>query len=393
MSTPPRQAPSRIALADRAYRWLIESGIRGTGADSGAVRRQYDARARKYSDFYPEITAYALQLHLRLAGVAQGGADWQAAVESGEWLLRVQSRTPPTEGAFSYAVRDGVPFGGAFSFDTAIIGHALLELAQATQRADFTRAAEGCATWLLSQQQADGSFRAHVGEASPVGWAGDACALHGKHALLLGALWRHGGDARHRDGALRLLDWLIGLQRVDGRIDVQAGADYAMLHTVCYAIEGLLAGALWLGHPRALQAARQGARFLAAQQRPSGAVPRYCGPGAVTHLRRSGARFPRLRAAVAPADPGVTAQAIRVWTWVQHASGDDHSESIRRGIDWLAGQQIVSTDRHLDGSLPAGVDSLCGLRRREPRLYPWANVFAVDACRLQHDRSAPAALF
>ncbi len=407
IATPRHAAPRSQAPVDSttmaldpmhaaAHRWLLESGIRGRGdpAAAGAIRRQYDLDSRQYADFYPEVTAYAAQLHLRLAGDDRHGADWRAAVESGEWLLHAQSLEPPdVAGAYAHAIRDGRAHGGWYVFDTAIIGHALLELAQATGRSDFLTGAQRCAEWVLAHQSADGSFRACVGADDPVPWADDHCCLHGKHALLLAALWRHGGDARHRDGARRLLDWLIGLQRPDGRIDAFPGAGYAVVHTQCYALEGLLAGALWLDHPTAADAVALGARHLAARQRDTGAMPRYVGPGAADLLRRSGSRLPRLRAVLPPSDVGATAQSARVWWWAQRLTGDDHGSSVARAVAWLRRQQIVSADPAVDGGFPAGVDELFGWRRQEPWLYPWISVFAIDASRLQADPQAATELF
>jgi len=382
------------SFARPAHRWLLESGIRGIDDDRGALRRQYDTRLCSYADCYPEVTAYALQLHLRLAGDDRQGVDWQAAIDSGEWLLSCQSgANDSTQGAYAHAVRNGQPSGGWYTFDTAIIGHAMLELAQAAQRPEFGRCAERCAQWVLEQQNADGTFRAQIGATHPVVWAGDRCCLHGKHAVLLSAFWHHSGETRYRNSAVRLLDWIIDQQRPDGRIDAFAGADYAMLHTQCYAIEGLLAGAMGLAHHRALEAASRGAVHLARCQRSSGALPRYVGGGARQHLKEGVARFTRLRALIAPSDVGVTAQAIRVWSWAQQVCGNDHAEAIQRGMAWLSRQQLLSGDPNVDGAFPAGVDEWLGLRRRERWLYPWASVFAIDACRMRDGPDAAPSIF
>lgn len=380
---------SAQSLAAGALRWLNESGI--ATAEAGGtrlcLRREYDASTRRYADCYPEVTAYAVQLMLRLArGAAQrDGArpERRAALRAAEWLAEVQTRGPAAvDGAYAHAIRDGRPLGGWYAFDTAIVAHALLETGLACARPDLLAAAGRAAEWLLGMQNDDGSFRACAGAPAAISWAGDAACLHGKHALALAAFWRASGESRYRDAARRLIDWLPRLQGEDGRIEVRAGARYAILHTQCYAVEGLLAAGLWLDLPEALERARRGAAFLARCQRASGALPRYAGPGADAYLREAGARLPALRRFLAPADVGATAQALRIWIWLRQLGGERHDDAIARGFGWLERQQFDTPDPVLYGGFPAGTDDFLGLNRREPRLYPWVAIFAADAARL-----------
>lgn len=152
------------AVAERARRWLLRSGVR---VRAGGVRRGYLPERTVWLPLYPEITAYAVQCHLRWhaagmvapadhdPGMAWGNAargalaptghdhghgdtsDWQAALDSGAWLLAQQIGGGPCAGAFPYEVASPGVSGSAsptgcppncYSFDSAIAAHALLDL-------------------------------------------------------------------------------------------------------------------------------------------------------------------------------------------------------------------------------------------------------------------------
>lgn len=375
-------------MAAAARRWLLHSGIRtGNGAAGaggrGGVHSAFDAARGVLLPLYPEITAYAVQFHLRWSADS-AGEDMNAARESGEWLLSSQGNgTSPAPGGFAYAMEDGGACGGYYTFDSAIAGHALLDLAAATGDGRYGAAAELAARWVLRQQRDDGGFRAGADVTRPVSWASDGNCLHGKIALFLGRLWQAGGDAVYRAAALALLRWAATLQRADGGILTAHGSDYVLSHAHCYAVEGLLAGAVILGERQYLEGAMRGAAFLAGAQHADGGVPRHLGRGAMRYLKECGTRLPRVRMLAPFLDVGATAQAVRIWTWARALDGSRFARNIERGMAWLAKCQLRAADARLDGGFPAGVDSITPWRRREMQLYPWVGIFVADAARLQ----------
>lgn len=388
--------PLHSKTASAARRWLLDSGIRcrdKAGKDRGALHRAFDAERGILLPRYPEITAYAAQFHRRWNGDAPS-EDINAAIESVEWLLAVQAdAASPAPGAFPYAVENGNADGGYFTFDSAIAGHALLDVASITGDERYRAAAERAARWVLQQQAADGSFCAGTGGIQPVSWASDGNCLHGKLALFLGRMWQEAGDTSYRTSALALLRWLATLQRDDGGIETARGSGYVFAHAHCYAVEGLLAGAVLLNEQRYLENAVRGAAFLARAQRGDGGVLRHIGWGSRRYLEECGARLPFMRMLVPLSDVGATAQAIRVWTWVQALDGGGFARNIEHGLAWLAAYQLRSADARLDSGFPAGIDPLKPWRRREMQLYPWVAMFAADASRLQSAVNVAADLY
>ena len=395
MTTSLVHAPIYAEMAAAARRWLLRSGIRSrNGAVSwrGAMHRAFDAKRDALLPPYPEVTGYAVQFHLRSSGDA-ADADMNAAWESGEWLLSIQANdASPAPGAFPYSVDQDGAHGGYFTFDTAIIGHALLDLAEATGDHRYRAAAARAARWVLRRQRAHGGFGAGAGGVRPVSWASDDNCLHGKLALFLGRMWQTEGAAMYRAGALGLLRWLATLQRADGGIVTAHGSDYAFAHAHCYAVEGMLAGAVILGEQQYLENAARGAAFLASVQSADGGVPRHVGWGARRYLQECRARLPYVRMLVAPLDVGATAQAVRIWTWVS-ALRSGYAPNIERGLAWLAASQLRTADVRLDGGFPASIDPLKPWRRREMQLYPWVGIFAADAERLQTKVNVAADLY
>ena len=377
------RAPAYSAdLGPKARRWLLGSGVRST-ATPGAVHRAFDARRRILLPPYPEITAYSVQFHLRWKGNSSS-EDFAAACESGEWLISVQDRdSSGAAGAFPYAVDSGTARGGYYTFDTAIAGHALLDLYCATGKQRYGEAAQRAARRVLAWQRPDGGFAAGVGEIRPESWAAGGNCLHGKLAVFFGRLWRETGEAEYCMAARRLLRWLVALQRRDGGIVTASGSNYVFLHAHCYAMEGLLAGAILLDEPQYLEHAARGAHFIATVQRADGGVPRHVGTGAKRYLAASGARLPFVRMLAAPTDTGATAQAVRIWSWMRALGELRFARHLDRGLAWLASCQLRSPDACLDGAFPAGIDPLRPWQRAEMLLYPWVTMFAADAVRLQ----------
>ena len=381
------------AMAADAHRWLLNSGIRAHGPDAGAFRRQYDARDRSVACPYPEVSGYAAQLHLRMARNADDDLG-RLALETGRWLCKVQAGADTlAPGAFAHAMCDGEAQGGWYAFDTSIIVHALVELARFSGDQSFARHARVGGDWLLSMQRSDGSFESVIGAQAPIRWAGSGGCLHAKHVLALADLYESSGDRRYADSARRVLAWVRHLQQDDGRIDAIEGCGYAIIHTQCYAIEGLIAGYLQFGDDAALAAALHAGRHLARSQRHNGGMPRYTGPGSAAYLAETGSRYPKLRLSLVPTDVGCTLQSVRIWHWLSQVAGEDYAGSIDRALCWVGRHQIRSRDSAIDGALPASVDTLLGVTRRELRLYPWVAVFAVDASRIRQNPLLSASPF
>lgn len=377
----------KVLLPNRGegLRWLRDSKIRVRGEASileGGYANFIDDRTGESPMLYCEITAYASQFWLR-----QAGQDSRSlALAAGECLLRSQQGQAGGElqGAFPFGLSrpEGEAIPAYFSFDAGIAAAALVDLAGATGEARFAGAAVRAGEFLLRMQSGDGSFIAvrrpnpdHPKLPRMEPWFADRCALHGKNAIGLLKLWRLTGEERWRAAATRVLDWLRTLQGSRGEFPQGVAALQSMSHTHCYAAEGLLFAGLVLEDHGYLTAGLRAAEWLRLAQARCGALYR--------NYESAGSDFPRPAAPRDGIHVGPVAQAIRIW-WVADRVTPSRRwvEASRRGLSFLAGAQVSSSDPDLAGAFPSSARRLGPWLHYHRIFSPWEVMFACEAVRL-----------
>ncbi|MBF0285083.1 MAG: methyltransferase domain-containing protein [Magnetococcales bacterium] len=237
----------------------------------GGISRGYAAgwsvhfRARGWQPDYPETTGYLIPTLFDAAKVLHDDDLRQRAMRAADWELAVQLPS----GAVRAGTIDRPPAPAVFNTGQVILGW--LRAAQESGEEKYHDAARRAGLFLLESQSPDGCWRqgnspyAHGGSTTYNSRVGFALILLGR-AL---------GEERFREAGIRNIRHTLTLQQENGWFADNCLSDPAapLLHTICYAIEGVLGAGLALGEERWLARARRGALRLAGKVDGRGRIP------------------------------------------------------------------------------------------------------------------------
>jgi len=370
------EAPDSSSVLTDVTGWLADSGCTlQEGPYAGGVRHYYDWLAHRWGNLYNEITGYAVSLWVRLYGYTGLERYLHLAEQSAAYLRSIQVQNGPTRGAVPLGLdpETGQTIPECYTFDTAICVAGWADLCAATGNYEWQECIERGLSWLLTLQATEGLFRARVhlnGEslASELGFAGDGGCLHGKHTLALLRSNRLCPHPEWQQAAIKVADWVLGLQAEDGAFWANAERRYVFTHAHCYALEGLLFAAAELGREDYHRAAVRGARWLAQVQLPDGSLARFY------KVRRPGRAWLERWNPVRALD--ATAQAVRIWRVLAEREEGDFREHADRAWAFLTAQQW---QEHPDPAVRGAFPYQLRGRWKAPRIHTWVNQFALSA--------------
>jgi hypothetical protein len=252
-----------------AVEWLVRA--QDATPDAG-VSRGYgvtwvpEFRSRGWQPSYPETTGYIIPTMYEVAARLRRPDLAARAIRMADWELDVQLE--------SGAVQEGVigryasPAPAAFNTGQVLFGW--IRAHQETGRSEYLAGARRAADYLLTAQGADGSFVRGRSAMS----RRDCTTYYTRAAFGLCLLGKYAGERRYIDAAERNIRYAISRQLENGwfQDNCLSDPDRPLLHTIAYAIEGILGCGLLLGREEYIQAARITALAVAAQQRPDGGL-------------------------------------------------------------------------------------------------------------------------
>ena len=187
-------------------------------------------------DLHIEVTGYVLETLFDYAD-ATGDADSRTrAIAMADWVL-TQQQAP---GSFNSLV-----------FDTGMDLHGLIRAYQETADADYLNAAIDAGNWLVSEQEVDGSWLTD---------SGIPHAYHSRVAWSLLRLWQETADLDYKNAAIANLEWVLLQQNAVGWFangDESAGNnDHPLTHFITYTARGLWESGIILGDNDYINAAK-----------------------------------------------------------------------------------------------------------------------------------------
>lgn len=262
-------ARRRVEPLDRHLRAVMEWLCRAQDAcDGGGVSRSYSLRYLKshgragWLAAYPETTGYIIPTFFDYAALTGDAGYRERAVRMAEWEVKVQMEC----GAVQGGVIDFPPTAAVFNTGQVLFGWA--RAFRETGRETFRRAAARAADFLVEAQDRDGAWRRH----------GSRYARSGVNLYDVRTAWglaeaaRVTADPRHREAAVRNLDYALTRQRPNGWFEDCGLDEDPLLHTFAYTMEGFLEAGALLDRPRYVGAARRAADALLARQRADGSL-------------------------------------------------------------------------------------------------------------------------
>jgi len=241
-------APDLRSALNEAADWFCRA--QDANADGGLGSYHL---VQGWGSTYPETTGYIIPTLFDLSARLHRPDLAERAFRAAECLLRLQRSDGGWQGGRVGEDRASVVFNTAQVIRGMLVAHAC------TREDRYLDAAVRAGDWIVSVQEADGSWRRNnfMGEARVYDSYVDA------PLLLLHAVT--GKDALRR-AALHNLDWVVARQRPNGWFadadNTVKHNDRPIIHTIAYTIDGLAECGALLGDVRWVEHAHRAARPL-----------------------------------------------------------------------------------------------------------------------------------
>ena len=306
---------------------------------------------------YPETTGYIIPTFLRLARVWNDAAFRERAVGMGDWEAAIQMPS----GAVMGGMVNENPTPAVFNTGQVLLGWAAL--ARERDGSRFLAAGRKAAEWLTGIQEPDGRW----GAGNSL-FANAQATVYNVHAAWgLYALGQSAETPRFQEAALRNAAYARSRQAANGWFPdcCLSDASKPLLHTIAYAMQGLLEIGLLRDDDGLIGAARRTADSLVEVMSPEGFLP--------------GRVRPDFSAAVRWSCLTGSAQTSIVLSKLAARTGEERYRDAARRLNryLMARHDITSTDPAIRGGL-AGSWPVHGDYGRHMVLN-WATKFLIDA--------------
>lgn len=178
---------------------------------------------------YPETTGYIIPTFLNYYHFASEEEYLRRAIKMADWLVSIQLENGAFQGGFISAP----PRPIVFNTGQALQG--LIRIYKETQQNRYLKAALRAANWLKEVQDEDGSWRRFT-------FNGIAHVYHTRVAWPLLEIYELTSDETYMSAATKNIEWALSNQEANGwfRNNAFGSKSDPFLHTIAYAIRGLL---------------------------------------------------------------------------------------------------------------------------------------------------------
>jgi hypothetical protein len=206
--------------------------IRDAQRPDGGIAAYYSLLTG-YSASYPEVTGYIVPTLYDFARESRDDGAIDAAERATHWLLSLQMPSGAFPGGFHEGAAGGVLQPSIFN--TGQILQGLVRAHMETNRTEILHAAVAAGDWLVTIQQANGS------------WSGAAAYQNAAHtyysmvAWALAELSERTGGRQYALAAERNLDWVLLHFKPSGWVDgINLLGHPNYLHFIAYVLQGAL---------------------------------------------------------------------------------------------------------------------------------------------------------
>lgn len=350
---------------NEAIGWIkrAQDAFKGGGVARGySVAWNHHFNGKDWQPPYPETTGYIIPTFFDCAAFLDDKDLADRALKMAAWEIDIQMRNGAVQGG---TTGDKTLVPSVFCTGQVMFGW--LRAYKESGDEKFMNAAVRSGDYLLSVQDAHGRL---VEDANYVYANKETTAYHTRVAWALVLLGTIGGNKAYVEAGRKNIEFNLGLQESNGwfRNNCLWDANQPLLHTICYAIRGVLESGLLLRNEQ----------FIKAAKLPSDRLLEVC----------SGAEFP----------PGRFDR-----NWKSTVDWSCLTGDAQLAIIWLKLYQITGEKKYLDGAgkLICFVKSTQNCTSANPGLrggikgsYPfggqygkyqilnWANKFFIDALLL-----------
>ena len=266
----PRRDAGEISESQRlAIDWLCRAQ---DAHQDGGVARSYSL---VYNPFfgrqgwipsYPETTGYIIPTFFDCARESGREELFKRAVRMADWECDVQM----TNGAVQGGTVNDPPTPAIFNTGQVIFGW--VRAYQETKNERYLESALRAGEFLVSSQDSDGAWRKSLSNYASGKMSSYTYNTRTAWALYL--LGKEAGKAEFRDSAIRNIEFALGEQLPNGwfRNNCLYDPTRPLVHTIAYALRGILEVGIASRNPRYIDAVRKAADELLARQRSDGSL-------------------------------------------------------------------------------------------------------------------------
>ena len=232
---------------DRVKNWLVNSGIAISDPNNencGGVYSFYDEQKKEHAFLYPEITGYYLSTLCFLYNKQSDELYKNLATNSANWLIKIFDKY----GAIIQGIQtDKSRQNVVYSFDTAICAKGLLDYYLVTKDDKFLDYSKKMCLWLIENAlENDGTIKPFKDlkknefvESTDVWYKKKGCFAI-KTVMPIVQLYKVTKEAKLLEVINRICNTYQFFQNADGGFSLHKNEKIINLHTLCYAVEGLL---------------------------------------------------------------------------------------------------------------------------------------------------------
>lgn len=223
--------------------WLLHSGLSITDKNDenlGGVHAYFDEKNHNFGFLYPEITGYFISTLKFLA--IHNKKEIHFAENSSNWLINLFEKYGGIIQSLEKKNQKLV-----YSFDTAICANGLLDCYDVTGNQKYLETAKKLLNWISSKTlNSDGTLIPYFDidsnqfSQSKEVWYKQPGCLHVKTSIPFIHMYRITKDDHFLKTGLMIADSIKHFRNDDGSIRLHIDEDTIHLHSLCYALEGLV---------------------------------------------------------------------------------------------------------------------------------------------------------
>lgn len=232
-----------------ATKWILNSGLqinKKNNIDFGAVYAWYDAKYKKYSYLYSEITGYYVTLFCFLFKLTKKKIFLSRAENAAQWLINIAQCN---FGGFkclnliNRSINISYKENLSYNFDNGVILNGLINLYKINNSQKILKSAIKCGNWILKCLKKNGSiypvynFKDKKFIINKKEWSLVSGPFHSKVAIGLYNLYDVTKDKKYFIAANKIIKNALSKQSNQGNF--KCTEFHTNLHPHCYSMEGL----------------------------------------------------------------------------------------------------------------------------------------------------------
>lgn len=240
--------------------------------NDGGVARSYSLvynlyfKRKGWIPSYPETTGYIIPTMFDYAHLVNDQEIFERAIRMADWECEVQM----DNGAVQGGTIDQPPTPAIFNTGQVIFGW--LRAFQQTQNGRYLDCAIKAGTFLVQQQETNGSWQKHLSNYASSQM--NFYTYNTRTAWGLLELSTFSGNPVFKDAAIRNIEFALGQRLENGWFKSNCLSDPSqpLLHTIAYCIRGILEAGILLKNNNYVDKAKKAADVLLVRQREDGSL-------------------------------------------------------------------------------------------------------------------------